>query len=87
MRRSTSKEKQTFNFSSAFHISIGWTLKQPSAKMIDATTTTINSTGLETFKTSNIQVDAVKVKVGNVVNSIPLLSKDPEEENLYSGSK
>ena len=54
--------------SSAFHISIAWTITQPSALLI-ATTQDWNN---DHVQVPPIEVNDIKVKIGNAVTSIPL---------------
>lgn len=56
------------DMASKFHISIGWTLNPPSPGLIEAVS---RVTELGEIKVS---VSAVKAKVGNGINSIPLAS-------------
>ncbi len=52
------------DMSSSFHISIGWTLEAPSQDMIEEKTMCVQ-----------IFVDTVKVKIGNIITTIPLSSQ------------
>ena len=56
--------------SASFHVSIGWTLTTPS----DSLSTKLKHASHD-FQAMKIGVDAVKVKIGNSITSIPLASK------------
>ena len=55
-----------------FHISIAWTLENPSDSKLDSTVpATVN------LRDQNIHFNSVKLKVGNIVESIPLAKPLP----------
>ena len=56
--------------SSSFHISIGWTLDDPTQDMRQI----LNTTGIK-FEAIKVEVNTVKVKVGNGITAISLASK------------
>jgi U6 snRNA phosphodiesterase len=80
---SSPREGDILDFSSAFHVSIGWTLEQPSSYVTDITKATTKDTIFESLKTVSIKVDTLKVKVGNIVTSIPLAPKALEGKGLF----
>jgi U6 snRNA phosphodiesterase len=63
--------------SSAFHVSIAWTLEAPSNAMID-TTNSVAINEFEVAKKASIGVQEIKVKVGNVVTNVRLARNVPE---------
>jgi hypothetical protein len=63
--------------SSAFHVSIAWTLEPPSNAMIDATKS-VAMNEFEDTKKASISVQEIKVKVGNVVTNVHLAKNVPE---------
>lgn len=56
--------------SASFHISIGWTLTEPSRLLVDA----LNSNSL-VLQALEVEIASAKVKVGNSITSISLTSK------------
>ena len=66
------------DLSSYFHISIAWTLEEPSASMKQALEDLVEG---EDFHL-NLNVDAIKTKIGNVVTNISLAIK-PSSSNEY----
>ena len=56
--------------STSFHVSIGWTLTPPS----DSSSKNFKHASHD-FQAMKISVDSVKVKIGNSITSIPLVSK------------
>jgi len=74
---------EVLDFSSFFHISIGWTLERPSSHVIDATNAIINDGASESLKKVPVKVDMIKVKVGNVVTSISLSPKAAEGKTIF----
>ena len=68
--------------SDAFHISIAWTLEQPSFELL-ARTKSLFADGFEDVKKISFDVEEMKVKVGNVVTNIPLPKKVVEEKALW----
>jgi hypothetical protein len=77
------KNGEILDFSSSFHISIGWTLERPSSHVIDTTNAVINDGASESLKKVPVKVDTVKVKVGNVVTSISLAPKAAEGKTIF----
>jgi U6 snRNA phosphodiesterase len=77
------KMDEALDFSSAFHISIAWALEQPSSFLMDIMKAAINDEIFESLKKVPITVDALKVKVGNIVTSISLPVKAEEGKNLF----
>jgi len=71
------------DFAGAFHISIGWTLKPPETKTIDATTRVVEHTLFMKIKQICFTVEEVKAKVGNNVTSICLPTKVVERKSLF----
>lgn len=55
---------------SSFHISIGWTLDAPSQGLRDI----VNTTGID-FRDIKVDVNTVKVKIGNGITAISLGTK------------
>jgi hypothetical protein len=71
------------DFSTAFHISIAWALEKPSSPVADLTRAAINDEILESLKRVPITVDALKIKVGNIVTSVSLPLKAVEGKSLF----
>ena len=67
--------------SSAFHFSIAWTLEPPDDDLLKVTEAASNQMH-EAHKIS-VKVEDVKAKIGNVITSIPLLSKAVESKGLF----
>lgn len=67
--RSAPELADEFDRSLAFHISIAWTLIPPSQALIEAATTWSNDS-IDAFT-----VEGIKVRIGNVVTSVPLKAK------------
>jgi hypothetical protein len=81
---SLSLQKKEFeDFSTAFHISIGWALEQPTIEAVDLMKTILDDQILESIKKMTIKVDNVKVKIGNVVTSVALPLKAVEGKGLF----
>lgn len=59
------------DMSSHFHISIGWLLVQPLKEVEEK----LESLGTQRFSDYTLKVNAIKVKIGNAVTTISLLSK------------
>lgn len=74
---------EILDFSSSFHISIGWTLERPSSHVIDTTNAIISDGASESLKKVPIKVATIKVKVGNVVTSISLAPKATEGKTIF----
>jgi U6 snRNA phosphodiesterase len=78
-----SRNGDTVDFSSAFHISIGWALEQPSSSMMNLAKSTFNDTIFDSLKAISVKVAMIKVKVGNVVTNISLVPKGLEGKGLF----
>jgi hypothetical protein len=76
-------EGDILDFSSAFHVSIGWALEQPSSYVTDTTKSATEDTILESLKKISAKVDTLKVKVGNIVKSITLATKAVEGKGIF----
>jgi len=81
---SSAKIGDTFDFSGAYHISIGWTLEQPSSCVVDTTKAIANDLVFESLKAVSVKVDTLKVKVGNIITSIHLAQKYAEVKGLFA---
>lgn len=75
--------KEVEDFSAAFHISIGWALEDYHAKCTERLKTIASDKMFESIKGISINVNAIKVKVGNVVTSIYLIAKAVEGKGLF----
>ncbi|KAI9835725.1 MAG: hypothetical protein M1819_001902 [Sarea resinae] len=77
--RSLQPTEKKIDFSSHFHISLGWSLNTPSPEL-QKRTRTVNLTTLLDHDSSGVDIrfDAVKAKIGNAVTVVPLPTK-PEE--------
>lgn len=56
------------DFSSHFHISIGWSLEEPSSQVLEKTRTADRST----IQEIRVKFNDVKMKIGNAVTVVPL---------------
>ena len=65
------------DMSSSFHISIGWTLAAPTQDMRQI----LNTTGIS-FEAIKVEVNTVKVKIGNGITAISLASKIDESNKI-----
>ena len=66
--------------SASFHVSIGWTLTTPPeslSKKLDHAS--------HDFQAMRITVNSVKVKIGNIITSIPLASKIDTSHTIIEG--
>ena len=63
-----SSKSASDDFSSHFHISIGWSLAEPSDEELERT----RSADISHVLSKAISFDAVKVKIGNAITVIPL---------------
>lgn len=77
------KARGVEDFSAAFHFSIGWTLENPLTGSTEQLKEVVGNKMSEAFGTVSIDVNAVKVKVGNVVTSISLTGKVTEGRGLF----
>lgn len=59
------------DLSSAFHISIAWTLTAPTEELL-ALTKSVMHDRIDTIKQIQVAVEEIKAKVGNAVTGIPL---------------
>lgn len=57
--------------SSAFHISVAWTLGAPTKELLESTKT-VASDHMKGISHVQLRIEEMKSKVGNVVTSIPL---------------
>lgn len=67
---SRSEPSTKIDFSSSFHVSIGWTLGVPAQGLRER----LNATGIES-QALTVDVNTVKVKVGNGITAISLATK------------
>ncbi|KAI0995018.1 hypothetical protein K3495_g13162 [Podosphaera aphanis] len=68
--------------SAAFHVSIAWTLRPPSQELINVTEhSSVNL--MKSITQINLQLTCIKVKIGNTVNTIPLLTKIVETKGVF----
>jgi hypothetical protein len=65
--------------SDSFHISLAWSLKKPSNITINQAVTT------DELKPLTVLFDSVKVKIGNTLTSVPLLSKAAKTRSSILG--
>lgn len=77
------RNEEILDFSSSFHISIGWTLGRPTSHVMDTTNTVISDGAFEPLKKIPVKVNTLKVKVGNVVTSISLAPKTAEGKTIF----
>jgi U6 snRNA phosphodiesterase len=77
------KNEEILDFSISFHISIGWALEWPSSYVLDTTRALINDEVFELLQQAPVKVDALKVKVGNVVTSISLAPKVADGKSIF----
>lgn len=61
---------QMTDHSDCFHISLAWTLSEPSRKEREL----VEGTDLKSLKGLHVKFDSVKVKIGNHVESLQLLA-------------
>lgn len=71
------------DFSDAFHISIGWSLEQPTLQVATAIQAAEDDDSFQNVKGINIKVEEIKVKVGNIVTNIFLPLKTTEREGFF----
>ena len=69
------------DYSECFHISIAWSLIEPSTLDQEA----ISKIDLGKAKELMVRFDCVKAKIGNNVTSIPLLDHDLDERGFVGG--
>jgi hypothetical protein len=87
-RNSLSKKSSMFDWgemqdtSDAFHVSIAWTLEAPSQKLLELTSSRVSDEFTE-FKQTQIKIEEIKSKVGNVVSSMPLRKSVVEGKGLF----
>lgn len=65
------------DMSSHFHVSIGWNLGPPQGDFVDRVKTMSHNQ-----ESMNINVSAVKVKIGNTITSIPLSVKGAKASGI-----
>ena len=63
--------------SSSFHISIGWTLDAPTQDMRQI----LNTTGIS-LEAMKVEINTVKVKIGNGITAISLASKIDDSNKI-----
>jgi hypothetical protein len=80
---SSLQQKELEDFTSSFHVSIGWALEQPAVEAVDLMKTILDHQILGSIKKITIKVDNVKVKIGNVVTSVALPLKAVEGKALF----
>jgi hypothetical protein len=68
--------------SHAFHVSIAWTLETPSQKVLELTNSGL-SDEFEEIRQTQVKIEEIKSKVGNVVTSLPLLKSVVESKGLF----
>jgi U6 snRNA phosphodiesterase len=68
--------------SDAFHVSIAWALEAPSQKLVESTNSRM-SDEFEEFRQTQIKIEEIKSKVGNVVSSMPLRKSVAEGKGLF----
>jgi hypothetical protein len=66
--RITSSNVNSDDFSGCFHISLAWSLSEPSAKERER----VARIDLRALRNIHVEFDSVKAKIGNVVGSISL---------------
>lgn len=69
------------DFSSQFHISIGWSLEKPSADELER----VRSADISDLLIKTVRFDAVKVKIGNAITVIPLARRVEVGKGLIGG--
>lgn len=69
--------------SEAFHISIAWTLGSPSQEIL-ALTESIAKDHLKRFEQTQVNVNEIKAKVGNVVSNMALPTNIQEPKSMFS---
>jgi Uncharacterised conserved protein. len=65
-------------YSTCFHISIGWNLDEPSEQDRER----IRAIDLGRVKELNVHFHSVKAKIGNIVSNIDLQTRPPEERGF-----
>jgi hypothetical protein len=77
------EDEAQFDCSSHFHVSLGWSLEEPSLEMANRTKSTTILAIVKTLTTELVTgFEAVKVKVGNAVTVVPLPTKVKEGTGL-----
>lgn len=66
--------------SASFHVSIGWTLTTPSESLSEKL-----DHASQDFQAMKININSVKVKIGNSITSIPLASKVDTSHTIIEG--
>lgn len=66
------------DFSHCFHISLAWTLTQPSPTAKER----VASIDLQKLKGFSVHFNSVKAKIGNNVSSIPLSTRIQDERTI-----
>jgi len=68
--------------SNVFHFSIAWTLEAPDEDLIQVTNELARGQ-MEEARKIKVKVEDIKVKIGNVITSLHLLSKVGESKGLF----
>ena len=68
--------------SDAFHVSIAWTLEAPNQKLVELTNSSM-SDEFEGFRQTQVKIEEIKSKVGNIVSSMPLRKSVVEGIGLF----
>jgi U6 snRNA phosphodiesterase len=79
----SSSNEEILDFSTLFHISIGWALERPSSSVMDHTNSLINNEGFESLRNVPVKVDTLKMKIGNIITSISLAPKAAEGKSIF----
>lgn len=70
------------DLSAAFHISIAWTLTEPSLELVELTKSMTHNQ-FDRIKKIEISVEEIKAKVGNFVTSMPLPKSVAVRKGLF----
>lgn len=87
-RRKTSEvnavegEEEKQDLSDSFHVSIAWTLEEPSEEVMELARASAGN-AFENVKGITFRVDEIKAKVGNVITTVKLPLKVVEGPNLF----
>lgn len=82
LRRSDLDTSTVQDWSTAFHFSIAWTLKEPNEETKKATLNYMERRANE-LKNISVNVDEIKNKVGNVVHNLDLVKREVEGGSLF----
>lgn len=75
--------KDVQDLSTAFHISIAWTLESPTPELKQLTRSLVEDNFKE-ISSMEINISEIKAKVGNVVTNLQLRTKALEGKGLFS---